>query len=171
MVERSGRRETEPGLAVEVGLRASDAGAANGAAAARTAGCGAARGARAALPDAQALKDGPAADIGQHAAPFSAEAAWPQAIAHRIASESCAATVSRRPASSETAARTKAAIGRCIARILAWACAPLGALTNSEDFRPDPSGAAVPEDVGDAPALVLVAGHDEERVGEAVQVP
>jgi hypothetical protein len=56
------------------------------------------------------LKDGPAADMGQHAAPFCAAAAWPQAIAHRIASESRAATVSRSPANSETAARTKAAI-------------------------------------------------------------
>ena len=87
-----------------------DAGVANGAAAARTAGCAAVTRTRAASPDAQALKDGPAADMGQHAAPFCAAAAWPQAIAHRIASESRAATVSRSPASSETAVRTKAAI-------------------------------------------------------------
>ena len=119
VIERAGRSEAAGRRRLRSARKRWGTGGVSGAAADRTAGCGAARASNASPPDPQVLNDG--ALVGRHRAARRAlrRGAWPQAIAHRIASVSWTAAASRRPASSATAASTKAAIGRCIAPILA----------------------------------------------------
>ena len=91
MVERAGRSEAEAGLGVERRGSAAGRGAVRRAAAReQTAGCGAPGEPERPSPAAQVLKDGPGGPTSGNT-PRLRRTAWPQAIAQRIASVSCAA--------------------------------------------------------------------------------